>query len=127
MNRITRWATLALLGCGQDPVDDVPGYAADIAPIVESACVGCHYGEFAGAGLDLSIDPRGAMVGVPSTQAPDMLLVAPGDSLYSYAWHKLNGSQSLADGAGSSMPQGAFLPEADVALFAEWIDGGAAP
>lgn len=126
MSRTTSWGCLVLLGCGPG-ASDVPSYAAEIAPLVESRCLACHVGELAGGGLDLSGDARAAVVGVASTQAPEMLLVAPGDALYSYLWHKLNGSQSLAGGSGSSMPQGTFLADDEIALVAEWIDGGAAP
>jgi hypothetical protein len=88
----------------------------------------------------LDKDPLAATIGVPSNEALDMMLIEPGDSdgprctihgddcsLYSYLWHKLNGSQSLAGGSGTSMPLGSSLTEAEIQLIGEWIDEGATP
>jgi uncharacterized membrane protein len=56
-----------------------------------------------------------------------MKLVVPGDSLYSYLWHKVNGSQSIAGGSGTSMPIGEVFTDEEIALVAAWIDAGANP
>lgn len=111
---------LVLVGCASPEV----GFERDIAPIVQRECTGCHAGEAAEAGLDLLEDPWYALVDAPSVQS-DYPLVAPGEALESYAWHKLNGTQVLAEGSGSNMPLGRWLDEAQIALVAEWIDLGA--
>jgi hypothetical protein len=61
------------------------------------------------------------MLAQPAGQA-DMNLIEPGDHLYSYLWHKINGSQSIAGGSGTNMPIGAWLDDAEIELLAEWID-----
>ena len=104
-------------------------YARDVAPRVDADCVGCHQpiGDVpASGGLDLT-DPLAAVLDVPSSQAIDMQLVVAGDHLYSYLWHKVNGSQSIAGGSGTSMPLGGVWSDDDIALLADWIDQGAAP
>jgi hypothetical protein len=106
-------------------------YAEDIDPLfLDYGCYACHAertGDPADGGLDLSGDPVEALVGVPSTQSLDMVLVEPGDHLYSYVWNKLNGTQSIAGGSGTSMPLGGAMTEAEIDLVAEWIDAGANP
>jgi hypothetical protein len=117
-----RWfALLLIVACGSD---DTPTFETDVAPLVAYECVGCHAGEDAEAGLDLYSDPWGVLVDGASAQS-DLPLVAPGDALQSYVWHKVNGTQVLADGAGSNMPLGRWLTEEEIARIGAWIDAGA--
>lgn len=111
---------LVVLGCAT-PLS----WEADVGPLVQSRCLGCHTEAGASGDLVLEPDAYDAMVGVPSTQSPDMLLIEPGDVLYSYVWHKLNGSQGIAGGAGGSMPIGQPLEDFEVELIEAWIDAGA--
>lgn len=117
---MTPWAAL-LVACGP-----TPSFEADVRPLVERDCIDCHEPDRLEAGLDLWTDPYPALVEQPSTQS-GLLLVEPGDSLYSYLFHKVNGSQALAAGAGTRMPLGATWNDADVAAVADWIDWGARP
>jgi hypothetical protein len=124
---------LGLVACaGGDSANetgDALSYARDIAPRFDADCIGCHQpiGDVPpSGGLDL-IDPLTALLDVPSSQAIDMDLVLAGDHLYSYLWHKVNGSQSIAGGSGTSMPLGGVWSDDDIALLADWIDQGAAP
>jgi hypothetical protein len=96
-----------------------PDYAADVQPIWDDACDGCHIGAAQGG---LALDQGAAvLVGVPSTEAPDVLLVAPGDVEASYLWLKLTGEQA----AGSAMPLGSALDEGDLGTVRNWIEEGA--
>jgi hypothetical protein len=96
-------------------------WSGGVSDLVASRCAGCHAGEAPAGDLDLALDPLGAMLAQPAGQA-DMNLIEPGDHLYSYLWHKINGSQSIAGGSGTNMPIGAWLDDAEIELLAEWID-----
>ena len=92
-----------------------------IADLFSARCAGCHSGDTPDAGLDLSGDLR--TLDVASTQS-DLMLLSPGDHLYSYLWHKVNGSQSVAGGSGTNMPIATWLDDADIERLAGWIDRG---
>lgn len=111
---------MVLVGCASDGLS----FEEDIAPIVQYECIGCHAGDEAEAGFDLYDDAFGAMVDASSAQS-EYPLVAPGAALESYLWHKLNGTQVLAEGSGSNMPLGRWLSDEEIDLFAAWIDAGA--
>jgi len=121
-------------GCAE-PVDsdddrsaehtDVPtAFERDLLPRLQ-ACTACHSGDAPDAQLDLT-ELRTATLDVPSRQL-DMALITPGDHLESYLWHKVNGSQGVAGGAGARMPLGDAWTDEDVDLLARWIDLGAEP
>jgi cytochrome c553 len=122
-------AALLLVGCGTTgetgPIYETISFAAEVQPLLAS-CSGCHQGATPDGALDLSGDLYDKLVEQPSGQS-ELLLVEPGDSRYSYVWHKLNGSQSVAGGAGTRMPLGAPLSDDDIDLIALWIDTGAEP
>ena len=61
------------------------------------------------------------MIERPSTQDPDILLVAPGDPDNSYLLQKMRGFQ-LSEGT-DSMPPGTTLCEGKIQLVEEWISG----
>jgi hypothetical protein len=61
------------------------------------------------------------IVGVPSTERPDLVRVAPGVPGESYLWLKLVGDGGIE---GGPMPGGASDPRL-VALFGAWIEAGA--
>jgi len=115
-----------LVGCTPEPEPAALSFERDVAPLFWDECYVCHRGDEPDAGLELWDDPYGHTVGVTSTQA-DMALVEPGDHLYSYLWHKLNGTQGIAGGSGTAMPLDGLLYADEIALVAEWIDAGAAP
>jgi mono/diheme cytochrome c family protein len=112
---------LALLALGCAPA---PRWSTDLAPLLDAECAACHGPEEPEAGLDLWTDPVAATVAVPSTQAP-MDLVTPGEALYSYLFHKVNGTHALAGGSGTQMPVGPALSPEQIDAIAAWIDGGA--
>jgi mono/diheme cytochrome c family protein len=127
-------APLTLVGCGDlgdEPDDRDPGgglvdppttvsYIADIQPILDSTCVGCH-GVGGNAGLDLrSGVSRGNLVNVPSTES-DLDLVEPGSPEQSWLYLKLTGQQTV----GTEMPPGGSIG-AGVDLVRTWIEEDAA-
>ena len=102
-----------------------PTWKHDVGPLVEARCVGCHRaGEDPPPSGGFVLDGPERVIDQPSAQAT-MALVTPGDALHSYLWHKINGSQSVAGGAGTSMPIGGSLTDDEIQLVADWIDGGA--
>lgn len=107
---------LVLAGCA------APTWEEDVGPLFAVECASCHSGSTPEA--DLLLDDRDALVDAPAAQA-DMPLLAPGDHLDSYLWHKLANTQAIAGGSGSAMPQGRVLDAAVVDLVADWIDAGA--
>jgi len=124
-------------GCAQDSLETA---GTDTDPQVELVdvtftehiepllveCTGCHRGDAPDGGFDMyGDDLYDRLVDQPSGQAQDLDLVEPGDAAYSYLWHKINGSQSVAGGAGTRMPLGDPWPDEDVELVALWIDLGA--
>lgn len=121
------WALLA--GCAEEAPTPTAGvsFTEEIEPRL-LACTGCHAGEAPDGSFDLTDGSMyDRLVEVPSGQAPDLFLVEPGNADYSYLWHKVNGTQSLAGGAGTRMPMGAPWTEADIELLRWWIELGAAP
>lgn len=109
-----------------DTVDEPvwPVWEDDVELLIAENCTACHRGSAPEGGLDLSGDIRPGTVGVAAVQAEAVDLIAPGDHLRSYLWHKVNGSQSLAGGSGTHMPIGTWLPESDIERLAWWIDAG---
>ncbi|MFO7563648.1 MAG: hypothetical protein R6X02_13455 [Enhygromyxa sp.] len=109
---------------------DALSHAADMQPIWDASCLAmCHEPDGnAVSVLDLSGNAYGNIVSVPSTQAPGMNLVEPGNAAESYLVAKLRGTQVAAGGLGAMMPSGTqMLPEETIALVEAWIDEGAAP
>jgi hypothetical protein len=89
------------------------------------AVSGCHVTASAPLGLDMSSVSASAanLIGVPSTEQPAVLRVAPGDSANSYMYWKVSGNPNIG---GDPMPaSGGPLSPADLDLLAAWIDGGA--
>jgi hypothetical protein len=97
--------------------------AEQVRGIVDQICSnadGCH-GQGAG-GMSLSVGSEFAsMIGVASSERPDLLRVHPGDPVASYVYLKLR-----CDGGidGGCMPLGS--PDPTLApIFAAWIEAGA--
>ena len=109
--------------CGDARVDTDASLASQVQGVVDQICSnadGCH-GQSSG-GMSLSVGNEfSAMIGVLSTERPDLLRVRPGDPLQSYVYLKL-----WCDGGidGGCMPKDA--PEPSLApLFFAWIEAGA--
>lgn len=86
-------------------------------------CTTCHLPPTAEAGLDLTTDPRAAVVGVPSALYEGRTLVVPGDPEASFLYLKVRALQ--AGDEGNPMPPFVGLPDADAERFRAWIAAGA--
>ena len=103
---------------------DAPTHDADIQPIWDSSCSGCHTGGGSSGGMALD-DGYTATVGVPSGELSTMNRVEAGDIDNSYLWHKLEGTHEDVGGSGAQMPKGSTLDADSLATIKAWIEGGA--
>jgi hypothetical protein len=100
-----------------------PTWVADVEPIIDSRCAGCHTNGGASGGR--SWDDYADMFQM-SIDVPTMQEIEPGDRATSYIWHKLNGTQASVGGSGSRMPlSGGFLNTTQLNTIGAWIDAGA--
>jgi hypothetical protein len=111
---------------GCDCAGDGVSFTAEVEPVLVDGCagVGCHGFPVSAAGLDLRLGQAYAnLVGVPSTQCDDRLLVAPGQPGASYLMDKLQGINLCF---GTQMPKADQpLSASDLAAISEWICRGA--
>lgn len=110
---------LLLAACGPEV-----SYRDEVFPLLQDHCTRCHGVRDPDAGLDLYSTGPAGMIDVASRQSP-LPLVTAGDHLNSYLFHKINGTQTLAQGSGTQMPIGSTLTDAEIELIAQWIDDGA--
>ena len=91
--------------------------------IFTPACIVCHAGSGAPAGLQLDeANSFNMLVNIPSTQVPALLRVNPGNPTDSYLIQKLEGTSTVGD----RMPQGGpFLDQASIDIVRQWISEGA--
>jgi hypothetical protein len=112
---------------GCDCPGDGVSFAAEVEPVLVNACtgMGCHGFPASAAGLDLRLgNAYGNLVGIPSSQCNDRMLVAPGQPGASYLMDKLQGINLCF---GTKMPKAApALSAAQIAAISEWICRGAA-
>ena len=116
------------VGCQEE---EAPSFAADIQPLLDESCL-CHMensdGVMFAETLTLNAGVAfGELVGTASTQAPDMLRVAPGDPEASYMWRKLQGTHIDAGGSGTAMPPIGPLSSEKLDTIETWIIEGATP
>lgn len=99
-------------------------FASIQANVFTPICSVCHAGAAAPEGLRLdAANSYSLLVGVPSTEDPSVLRVDPGNPSSSYVIQKLHGTAAV----GAQMPYGGPpLPDATIAVIAEWISAGAA-
>ncbi len=96
-----------------------------VQPIFDQGCAfaGCHSNNSPAAGLDLTPGrSRDAMLGVPSTQNPDVPLVTAVNPTNSYLMTKLTGAGTMGD----RMPlNGTPLNDSQLEIIRTWIIQGA--
>ena len=116
--------------CKKPPPATV-SFSGNIQPIFNRSCAtstACHVGATAAQGLQLTAGTSyGAIVNVPATEKPKLLLVKPGAPNDSYLLQKVEGAPGIA---GVEMPQGcpgtplggAVCPSADeITAIRTWI------
>jgi hypothetical protein len=103
-------------------------FSGSVEPIFTMTCAtaSCHTGASAPQGMDLSAgNAYSNVVGVASTELPEMERVSPNAPLQSYLVHKLRGSQGVVGGIGSRMPLGGSVSNDKIAAIVAWILAGA--
>ena len=112
-------------GLGSEPIDPTATFTRVQNEIFTPTCgaIGCHDTLGHQEGQILTAGRAYAnTVGVPSTQMPSLLRVAPNDPANSYLYRKIAG----AGITGDRMPQGGpYLTDAQTKLVRDWIRRGA--
>jgi hypothetical protein len=112
-------------GLGSEPIDPTATFTRVQNEIFTPTCgaIGCHDTLGHQEGQILTAGRAYAnTVGVPSTQMPSLLRVAPNDPANSYLYRKITG----AGITGDRMPQGGpYLTDAQTKLVRDWIRRGA--
>ena len=112
-------------GGGTEPIDPTATFTRVQNEIFTPTCgaIGCHDTLGRQQGQILSVGRAYAStVGVPSTEMPQLLRVAPTDPNNSYLYRKITG----AGITGDRMPQGGpYLTDAQIKLVRDWIRRGA--
>jgi methionine-rich copper-binding protein CopC len=104
------------------------GLTADFQSIQDNVftpiCTKCHQGASAPEGLQLDASHSyAALVGVASTEQPNVLRVEAGDPDSSYIIRKLQGTPGIS---GQQMPFGGpYLPQSTIDVIRQWITNGA--
>lgn len=98
------------------------GPFAPVDTLLREDCYPCHTHDDAGG---WKYTGYLSLVDAPSTQAPGLDRVEPGDRDRSYLWHKLTGTQGSVGGEGMQMPSGGGLSSSERDLLGAWIDAGA--
>lgn len=87
------------------------------------AFVGCHAGGSPQANMSLEADfVGGEIIGVASSQRPELKRIDPGNPDGSYLLMKLRGADGIIN---QQMPVGGRLSDAQIEMIREWIAGGA--
>lgn len=92
----------------------------DVEGIWAASCAGCHTDGGSQGGLVLD-GGEDLLIGVPSTEAPEVNLVTYGDPPSSYLWLKITDAPEIV---GASMPQGQPLTDGEIGTITNWINGG---
>jgi hypothetical protein len=110
---------------GEEPIPLSADFDSLQANIFTPICSVCHVGGGAPEGLRLdAANSYNLLVGVPSTEVPTSLRVAPGDPDNSYIIQKLEGHAAV----GAQMPFGGpYLSTTTIGFIRQWISNGAPP
>lgn len=96
-----------------------------VQQVFATKCLTCHGPLTRQGDLDLSTDPRTALIGVPSAQWRPELRVVVGDPARSLLWKKVEGTQGTA---GLRMPMALPpLNDDEQQVVKQWIASGAPP
>jgi hypothetical protein len=120
---------LAALGgaaCGgEETAAPIPAHLSTIeGEIFARNCTlsSCHDAESPEEGMSLVAPTHAALVGVASSEAPDLVRVAPGDPEASYLLQKIT---SATPRDGERMPPGQPLASNKIEAIRAWIAAGA--
>ena len=145
IERYGNWAAMLLFGCAAGCAGNGDGLNANGDPLSAGGststtvtadfqsiqdnvftpiCSKCHVGASAPEGLQLTEgNAYNNLVGVPSTEQPNVMRVDPGNAANSYMIRKIMGTPGIS---GGQMPLGETpLPAATQAAMAQWVTNGA--
>ena len=112
---------------GASATSDGASFETNVQPFINMAC-NCHQSDPLMAPFSLKKgEAYKAIVNVPSSQLPSMMLVKPGSTQESYLWHKVNGTFKDVGGSGMIMPFTVPLNAEEKKIFETWILTGAKP
>jgi hypothetical protein len=117
---------LVVAGCGGNADAPIPSRLAAIeTEVFTPSCTfsSCHGATSPEQDMSLSSPAWGAIVGVRSTEASDLLRVAPGDPAGSYLWQKISNPSPQI---GVRMPPDQPLSLSAIEAIRAWIANGAA-
>jgi hypothetical protein len=111
-------------GGGGEPL--TPDFKSIQDNVFTPICTKCHIGAGAPEGLQLDeAHSYALLVGVPSTEQPNVLRIKAGDPDNSYLVQKIEGTASIS---GVRMPFGGpYLPQATIDVIRTWVTNGALP
>ena len=111
-------------GGGGEPL--TPDFKSIQDNVFTPICTKCHIGSGAPEGLPLDeAHSYSLLVGVPSTEQPNVQRVKPGDPDNSYMVQKIEGASGIS---GVRMPFGGpYLPQSTIDVIRTWITNGAQP
>ena len=111
--------------CGPPPAPTLSQLKTELFEPRCGNAAGCH-ADNPVRGLDLTIDPHGALVDVATTTDPTKKYVVPGDPANSLLLTILRGPVGGDDELNTrQMPPGFALPEETIAEVEAWIAAGA--
>jgi hypothetical protein len=111
-------------GGGGEPL--TPDFKSIQDNVFTPICTKCHIGAGAPEGLQLDeAHSYALLVGVPSTEQPNVLRIKAGDPDNSYLVQKIEGAPSIS---GVRMPFGGpYLPQSTIDVIRTWVTNGALP
>src|SRR5215469_3508953 len=111
-------------GGGGEPL--TPDFKSIQDNVFTPICTKCHIGAGAPEGLQLDeAHSYALLVGVPSTEQPNVLRIKAGDPDNSYLVQKIEGAPSIS---GVRMPFGGpYLPQSTIDVIRTWVSNGALP
>jgi hypothetical protein len=111
-------------GGGGEPL--TPDFKSIQDNVFTPICTKCHIGAGAPQGLQLDeAHSYALLVGVPSTEQPNVLRIKAGDPDNSYLVQKIEGAPSIS---GVRMPFGGpYLPQSTIDVIRTWVTNGALP
>jgi hypothetical protein len=111
-------------GGGGEPL--TPDFKSIQDNVFTPICTKCHIGAGAPQGLQLDeAHSYALLVGVPSTEQPNVLRIKAGDPDNSYLVQKIEGAPSIT---GVRMPFGGpYLPQSTIDVIRTWVTNGALP
>jgi hypothetical protein len=125
-------APIDYASCPPDPDAPDPNASGgwpSVKLLLSSKCATapCHSTETHSAGLDLTPDHvQKDVINVPSSQAPTVLRVSPGQPAASYLLCKIDPECTARAQGTTLMPQGAMaLSDVEIKTVADWISSGA--